>query len=167
MRKLTILLSACALTLIGSGVSANADSNARPFKGTIVGEAVFAPAPAQCPADPFVIVTTVAHGVMSHLGAVTMTSQHCAGITFAGTSMIVAANGDKVFMTYDGVGPFDPANPPAVVHLTGTFHIIGGTGRFSGATGGGTYTADLAFKGIGPGAAPWPGVWNYTGTIGY
>lgn len=160
MRKFILILSACALILLGSSISASADAGARPFRATLAGEVTFVPSSA-CPA-PFMSTMTVGSGTATHLGSVTMTAAHCAGFVFNGQMTLVAANGDKVFMTYDGTSTDTP-----VVHITGGFQITGGTGRFIHATGSGTYTATITNKGFGPGAPPWPGVWVYVGTIGY
>jgi hypothetical protein len=58
-----------------------------------------------------------------------------------GTATITAANGDKLFLTSGGVG-ID------TTHGLGTFTVVGGTGRFQGATG--TYQQIITFaaKGI-------------------
>ena len=71
-------------------------------------------------------------GTISHVGRVSWTTEHCFQL-FAGTFgdadlVITAANGDKLYGTYEGV-------------MTGettwveTLIITGGTGRFEGASG--------------------------------
>jgi hypothetical protein len=47
----------------------------------------------------------------------------------------VAANGDELFVTYDG------SFIDASFDSTGTFTITGGTGRFAGASGSGTFVS--------------------------
>jgi hypothetical protein len=49
--------------------------------------------------------------------------------------VLIAANGDSVFVTYSGILTAQPSNPH---RITGQFTITGGTGRFVGATGGGS-----------------------------
>ncbi len=100
-------------------------------------------------------------GNVTHLGLCTVidiTTHHYVfdadynmiGLTVDGDDWITAANGSKVHMTWF-MDYFDPS--------TWTWKIIGGTERFDGATGSGTFTAeytdtgDLAVK--------------YTGTITY
>lgn len=78
------------------------------------------------------ISTSSGTGVMSHLGRVTWTTEHCFQL-FAGTFgdaevVTTAANGDRLFGTYDGMMTSDTTFAETVV-------ITGGTGRFSGATG--------------------------------
>jgi hypothetical protein len=54
-----------------------------------------------------------------------------------GSVTITAANGDKVMFDY--VGVLDALTGEGV----GTFTFTGGTGRFAGATGGGTFDAQI------------------------
>lgn len=154
-------LLACALMLFGAG-AAVADPSVRPFKGTVVGEATF-PSAEFCVPIPVQTVSTAA-GTFSHLGRTTMSSRHCAPpadeIT-GGETTLVAANGDQLFITYGGVLTFDPE----VIEFNGEFQIVGGTGRFDGATGGGAMTGFIVFEGILDPA--WPGTWIFEGTIRY
>jgi hypothetical protein len=68
--------------------------------------------------------------------------------SFTGNLTKVAANGDEVFETF--VGAFTSATTSA-----GSFTIVGGTGRFADASGGGDFTGavlsqtviDIAFSG--------------------
>jgi hypothetical protein len=55
----------------------------------------------------------------------------------SGSVTIIAANGDRV--TFDYVGILDPTTGEG----TGTFTFTGGTGRFAGVTGGGTFDAHI------------------------
>jgi len=78
------------------------------------------------------ISTSSGTGVVSHLGRVTWTTEHCFQL-FAGTFgdaevVITAANGDTLFGTYNGMMTSDTT-------FAETFVITGGTGRFTGATG--------------------------------
>ena len=78
------------------------------------------------------ISTSAGSGVISHLGQVSWTTEHCYQL-FAGTFgdaelVVVAANGDKLFGTYDGVMTGETT-------FAETMIITGGTGRFSGASG--------------------------------
>ena len=76
--------------------------------------------------------------------------------TAAGT--ITAADGDQLFWAL--VGTAIP-NVAGDFQLDGEYTITGGTGRFFGATGGGTYTGTA-----GPAGAPeGTNDWTMTGTI--
>jgi hypothetical protein len=182
MRRLKFLLPAVLTAATGfvPAVVARADSSARPFTGTLVGEVDFiGPAPG-CPIN--LITTSDAGGTFSHLGRTTMHSEHCTPLTDLipfGEMTLTAANGDKVFVEYNALAPF-PTPDTTVIHLTGDIKIVGGTGRFAGATGGQfdtdwntfNYTAAIQFPGFGPGGqplpGPWPAVWRFgPTTIGY
>jgi hypothetical protein len=58
-----------------------------------------------------------------------------------GSATVTAADGSRLFLTYDVVTPFDPTG---AIHATGTYAISGGTGRFAGATGSGTTNAEAS-----------------------
>ena len=81
------------------------------------------------------VSTSSGTGIMSHLGRVTWTTEHCFQLfggeygTFGDAVLVItAANGDQLFGTYDGVMTSDTT-------FTETMVITGGTGRFAGATG--------------------------------
>jgi hypothetical protein len=85
------------------------------------------------PATGNLIFSVALEGEVSHLGHVTGTGTQ---ITYAPdytqstlTTTQVAANGDELFVTYEG--DFIDADGDSV----GTFQITGGTGRFAGASG--------------------------------
>ena len=63
-------------------------------------------------------------------------------IPLTGTGTHTAANGDTWDWTSEGVVPLDasfmPLPPPYAFHST--WEVVGGTGRFAGATG--SYTVD-------------------------
>jgi hypothetical protein len=56
--------------------------------------------------------------------------------TYAGQVTWAAANGDEVFLTF--AGQFIPTATPGLFDNVETFEVVGGTGRFDGATGAGT-----------------------------
>lgn len=104
-------------------------------------------------------------GTAAHMGAIEEFGTYCiVGVLgpglfqLAGEGTQVAANGDTVTFTFEEV--VDLSGSP----LTGTatFHITGGTGRFAGATGGGTF----ASTGTAAGDTFDLGI-DYTGTISY
>ena len=80
--------------------------------------------------------TQVASGQLSHLGKVTDSGDlqfalvGPNGFSFTVTYTIVAANGDKLFANGSGTGN---SGPP--ITSTSTNTIVGGTGRFTGASG--------------------------------
>ena len=73
-----------------------------------------------------------AEGTASHLGAFT------AAFDATGKFVFTAANGDQLWALPTVLGP---TSDPTVWHTEGT--IVGGTGRFAGATG--TFSHDVFF----------------------
>lgn len=164
MRKLGILAMALGLAIM-SIPAAGADSASRPFKGSAVGEVTF-PLDPDCPNYGGLRTDSTAVGTASHLGRIVMEGQHCTpapGEGIAGEQTFVAANGDEVYMTYSGVP--GPPNPDGVIVFDVNFDIIGGSGRFEGAEGGGTMIAYVVFEGLLDPA--WSASWVWEGTIGY
>jgi hypothetical protein len=118
-------------------------------------------------------------GTASQLGKVTVTSTDCinpqgvfnpsepnsftfSSIGSTGTTGLVltAANGDLLFASYSGTLS---AQSPRPHRIDGQFIITGGTGRFAGATGGGTLSGaeDISQVTSGHGDV------TLTGTIAY
>ena len=95
------------------------------------------------PVAGIVYVHGVGKGEATHLGYFSVTTDvqihFPTGIVFGivlGTSTLTAANGDMLFAKLVGYG-VDPT------HGLGTFTILGGTGRFQGATG--SYQQTITF----------------------
>jgi hypothetical protein len=122
-----------ALTLSGT---ATAGGKEVPFKGRSSG--VVMPTTCQGPNQECTIVD--GEGEATHLGHFTVIAHVVAdqdGVT--GSWMLTAANGDVLFVTFVGFG-IDPT------HGGGNMTIVGGTGRFQGATG--HYTQLITFSDI-------------------
>ena len=121
-----------------------AQSPARPFRLTAEGNAN--PDFSQGPCN--VLNTESGTGVALHLGRVTWTATEVAnfcvdpanpGLGLAtGQLVVTAANGDR--LTANGQSTVQADFAGGTLTITGTFTITGGTGRFAGATGGGTIT---------------------------
>jgi len=112
-----------------------------PFRASLITQETLGFNPAACPTT-FLQGTTVARGNATHMGSVTLRSTDCvvqAGGQFTftdGQLVLTAANGDQVIATYSGM--LLPSAELPVYTLTGSYTVIGGTGRFEGATGSGT-----------------------------
>jgi hypothetical protein len=81
---------------------------------------------------PVVTASIVSEGEATHVGRFTLTGQvmiHVITGDAVGVFTLTAANGDMLFLTLVGHPPTDPT------HGGGEFTIVGGTGRFQGATG--------------------------------
>jgi hypothetical protein len=85
---------------------------------------------------PSLLVQGTGEGNATHLGRFTMTFAAVADLatpTATGTFTFTAANGDQLLTTF--VGNAADLIEPGVVSFTETLTIVGGTGRFYGATG--------------------------------
>ncbi|MEX1288735.1 MAG: hypothetical protein AB1Z57_12405 [Acidimicrobiia bacterium] len=127
---LLVALAAMPLALAGGG-------HERPFKEDLTGYGMPPIADpvlveARCGEGALWISTMTGTGTITHLGRVTWEAEHCFYDDFmsfgASELTITAANGDQLFGTYTGsmTGPTTWLDD-----LT----IVGGTGRFEGATG--------------------------------
>jgi hypothetical protein len=167
MRRAILLAAVAALVLVGFVPAAGADPASRPLQAILTGALTFVP-DSTCP--PFGLRTDwAATGTASHLGLTTVTGKHCthgAYEVFEGTGAFVAANGDEVFVEYQGDGPLPPPGSEGQVHeVDMAFQIVGGSGRLERAVGGGDLTLYVVFEGFG--VPVWPGTLVWEGTIGY
>jgi polyvinyl alcohol dehydrogenase (cytochrome) len=88
------------------------------------------------------LLTFVTHGTGTYLGQYTSTGSVLrVDDTVFGTETFTAANGDHFVKTFTGT--FQPDGT-----LVGTYTLGGGTGRFAGIGGSGTFTAVFAANGI-------------------
>jgi len=62
-------------------------------------------------------------------------------LTYVGEATWAAANGDSVSFTF--AGQFVPSDTPGVLDNVETLEVVGGTGRFEGATGAGIAAGQL------------------------
>jgi hypothetical protein len=85
---------------------------------------------------PILTISGIQEGTASHLGRFTATSVDVVNETnntATGTLYFTAANGDRLLTTT--IGAENSFTPPNISHVTSTATIVGGTGRFAGATG--------------------------------
>lgn len=168
MRRSLVTVMVCALVLLAFSATASAASVSRPFKGALSGEVVFTPDPAS-PSPSGLWTDSTAVGKVSHLGKTVMTSRHptpTGEVISDGRMKLVAANGDEVWMEYDGSAPFPVIGVPGTIVVDVEFTIVGGTGRFAAASGSGRMTARVEFPGeltLGP----WPASWGWKARIRY
>jgi hypothetical protein len=166
--RAALALLGSALLIMAVAAPVSADPASRPFKGKMAGEASFNPVPVTvCPNWGGLRTEFSAVGTSTHLGRTVMASRHCTpiGDDFGpGTMTMTSASGDEVWITYHGSAPF-PGPGVTVYQGTIEFTIVGGTGRFKGAVGGGTMIIEIEFQGFDDPA--WPASWAWSGTIGY
>ena len=169
MRKSFALPMVLGLLIVWSAAPAGADSGTRPFKAFMTGEMTWDDTAFEC-LPPIPVRTGMeATGPVSHLGHSTLVGSHCTplGNDYGpGEMTLIAANGDEVDITYEGVCP-DYADFPLgdVFTCTLEFDIDGGSGRFADAHGSGEGTMSIIWVGVGqPSTTAW---WSWVGTIGY
>lgn len=102
-----------------------------PFQGsfTLQSHSVFEP-------PITLVITGTEEGTATHLGRFTATSEdrvNTTNNTASGTFNFTAANGDQLWTTT--VGTENEFVPPNVSKVTAAATIVGGTGRFAGASG--------------------------------
>jgi hypothetical protein len=167
-RRAVLALVGSALLSIAIAAPVSADPASRPFTGWVAGEVAFNPVPVTvCPNYGGLRTESSALGRSAHLGKTAMTAQHCTplGDDFGpGTMTLTSANGDEVWITYSGSAPF-PGPGVTVYQGTVDFTVVGGTGRFKDAVGGGTMIMTIEFQGFEDPA--WPASWAWSGTLGY
>lgn len=133
-----------------------------PFSATMTGAIRYVPPTATCAG-----LATAAHatGTARHLGEVTFDAQQCMNPATGagqGSFVIAAANGDELRGTMV-LQSSAPSGVGSQIQVTGTYTFDDGTGRFVDATG------TAAVTGVVTQAAsfPWPGAWEWSGTIRY
>ena len=177
MRKIFALLAVSGLLIAMVAAPVGAKSDERPFKAFMTGEMSWDDEAFECLEETGIPVRSYmnATGRVSHLGRSTLTGDHCTP-TVTGypdpdnsppsVATLVAANGDEVHMNYRGVcPPYWEAEEGIEFICTFDFDIVGGTGRFAGATGEGSGNLSMVWGKPEPESLPaW---WSWTGTIAY
>jgi hypothetical protein len=146
-------LALMSVALAGPACSGEDQPPARelaPFKATLTGS----PRDFLIPLDPPIVASNLdARGQADFLGACTSTEHFLVHLSADGVrptaiadgiAVIAAPNGDAIFVRYSGL----PRPPAAGEWSRGEegFTIVGGRGRFAGATGSGT--AQTIVKGV-------------------
>ena len=141
---LVVMLIAMGTIGIGANSASAAAGHQVPFRASYSGTAAFTSA---------TTALFTGTGIASHLGrstnvnhiTVTGPATSCSG-GFANVNRetLTAANGDKLELT--GLHDVGCPTRPGVVHGTGDWTVTGGTGRFAGATGQGTFVGGADFN---------------------
>jgi len=86
-------------------------------------------------------------------------------LSYVGHTIWVASNGDSVSLTFEG--QFVPTATAGVLQNVETFEVVGGTGRFKGATGAGVASGLLDAATLVPlnGAVPFVGTISSPGSL--
>jgi hypothetical protein len=147
--------------VLAFSVSAAADS-ARPFGATLEGYANPVPT-----SDPCVLTNTEGGtGKAVHMGAIAWASSETVnfctdpeGAEVQGSFVMTAANGDQLHGEYTTLA--HPDFTSGVITFSGQWTIVGGTGRFENATGGGTLTGEGSL------APPFAVMASFVGKVSY
>ena len=141
----TVFASLCVLTIGCSGQAVNSPTSPTaaavasaatsvtghdvPFKGSLTASEV------DIVTFPTLLADGAAEGTATHLGRYTAKFNATVNVldgTATGSYTFTAANGDRLFSTFTGLGV--PAGG-TMASITETLEISGGTGRFAGASG--------------------------------
>ena len=140
---LVVMLIAMATIGIGGHPASAAGTHQVPFQASYSGTAAFTSATTAL----FTGTGTARHlGRSTNVNHITVSGPASCPGGFANINIetLTAANGDKLVLTGDhDVGCLIA---PKVVHGTGDWTVTGGTGRFAGATGQGTFVGGADFN---------------------
>ena len=134
-RRTILALMLIAALLLSLAMPAMAATE-RPFRGTFVGAAGFAEP--RCGSDVTLGFTAI--GTVTHLGRIEGQASNCSEVSFpvaqvdirGGVVTFVAADGSTITAEYEGV---QQAPMAGVAAYSITMTVVGGTGRFEGASG--------------------------------
>ena len=135
-------LALALVTLVSAPAVARAGQQV-PFRAAWSADITISPL-----APPFVAVSGLGAGRALHLG--TMTAQSITETvnleTGAGIAAyrFIAANGDEVLVNFAFTAI---PTSPNVYSIQGVWQVVGGTGRFDGASGSGDYVGEVVFSG--------------------
>ena len=142
-------VAACFCSLVAA--ASGAPHRSLPFHGTFSGQLALLPPFSEGSVDRcnanltaagefpghYLSLIDVAAGTFTHLGRTVVESTSCLAsdspFNVQGEGILRAANGDEVFITFENVTL--PTADPDLLAVTGTESIVGGTGRFAGASG--------------------------------
>ena len=127
--RLAFAVALAVIAVLGRAATVAADEQV-PFKGSYAGDVTVTPAP------PSLSVLVEATGNATELGLFTLDIPHLVNPTdhtASGFYEFTAANGDTVIAKFTGNAM--PTAIPGVLYIEEMATIIGGTGRFAGATG--------------------------------
>ena len=150
LRYSILIMMALFLSLATtSAIAKDKNPHPRPFSGSVIGQAEF-PENGNCldVTGAWWQTLSVAVGELTHMGRSEYFSSHCSTVDGSalagGEATIVAANGDELWIAYSGT----TIAPPPIITISLENIVLGGTGRFEGATGFITGYAFVTFLGL-------------------
>lgn len=170
-RRWFVIVTALALVLAVTPAVSTADNpKPRPIKMSTAGEATF-PLSDVCldVTGAFWQTLSSSEGQLTHLGRTQLSTAHCSTLEGSaavnGQATFTAANGDELWATYTGTTVAWP-EPPAMLLVQETeFVVVGGTGRFEGASGRLFGMVYATFEGYDD--PSWPVEFDFVGWITY
>src|SRR5437879_993105 len=132
-----ILALGCAVLCLNAPLRANEQV---PFKGKF-NPIILSATPID---ETHVRLDIDVHVQATHLGKARGPAYAILDVTslrYVGEATWAAANGDAIVLTF--AGQFVPSATPGILENVETFEIVGGTGRFEGATGAGVVAGQL------------------------
>jgi hypothetical protein len=166
----------CVAALVCLAISAPAvlasdrQPHPRPFWGNLTGQATF-PQSGACLAitgAPWQTLS-VTEGRVTHLGRTSLSTSHCSTLDGSaavnGVATFTAANGDEVWAIYTATTVVWPSPPDMLLVQESDFTVVGGTGRFDGASGHLQGTVYVTYEGIND--PSWPLRFVLSGTLVY
>jgi hypothetical protein len=137
-----IPIHAAALTVLLASPLAAQTVIPKPFKAVVRTQESLVLNPEACATSPFLQGNTAGTGTATSMGKITAASADCivpgeGTYTFTGGRLVLTgADGDTLTAEYSGF--LTPTAKYPVFSLSGSYRIVGGTGRFTGATGSGS-----------------------------
>jgi hypothetical protein len=145
MRRMFGTIALVAALCLGVAAPVSAADPARPFAGhDRVADTLLAPS--GCPAGAAWRYSATGTGWFLHLGITSVAVTHCTFVDMAtgtgtfgpGTITLTAANGDQVDLVEQGTFRIEMTPDGLASAFQMTWVVVGGSGRFTGATGSGT-----------------------------
>lgn len=165
MRRVRILSVALMLAL-ATATPAAAQGDELPFTGAVHGYGMVQPDEECPPVDLRSVFTTT--GYVTEMGMIELNWYNCTpeGSDIEGIEMtFVAENGDSVSAMHEAHDTPPVGEDPSLNEIAYDFEIVGGTGQFEGASGGGQLALTMAWPGFETNY--WPTLVLIDGTISY
>lgn len=165
MRRVRILSVALMLAL-ATATPAAAQGDELPFTGAVHGYGMVQPDEECPPVDLRSVFTTT--GYVTEMGMIELNWYNCTpeGSDIEGIEMtFVAENGDSVSAMHEAHNTPPVGEDPMLMEIAYDFEIVGGTGQFEGASGGGQLALTMAWPGFETNY--WPTLVLIDGTISY
>ena len=172
--RIFVVMTLLFVVTMAAPASAKRATHEVPIKGTVVGE--HGPPDFTAPGCPDWAewrYSSAGEGQMSHLGKVEYSLTQCTMpgpfTTSEGTITLVAANGDELWLEHTMFGHMvGTMEHPDGFFFEGEWTAVGGTGRFTHASGSGDLHGTGNIYGIvDPDVPPWLMQTNLTGVIDY